>query len=257
MGKRFNSFGALSAVCLGIILCVNFVGGTHPQLSDDDVLPLISRSDLYCPFFIWEGSPPEMRIEGWEREGEKLMLKDADVIYINKGSAHGLEEGSLLQVIEMGPKLRGYGSLAYRRGVARIAVLKEGESEAVLERICGSVRGGHYLIPFVEREGMLGKDLGFALQVSSHEGQIGRFLHFQDGNVHVASGQWALIDLGQQHGIEVGDQLVICKRSEDGKGLDAFGNLVVIDVQDRTSTVKILSCKDAVRRDDMVLTRSK
>jgi len=44
---------------------------------------------------------------------------------------------------------------------------------------------------------------------------------------------------------------------QKGAPLQIFGSLIVIDVQKKTSTIKVLTCKDAVRIGDEVMARTK
>ena len=91
MGKRIRAIRPIGCIFIGLFMGAIFSGGAQPQLSDDDVYPLISRADLYCSFFVWEGKPPDTKIKGWEREGDKLLLKDSDVIFIDKDDISRIE----------------------------------------------------------------------------------------------------------------------------------------------------------------------
>lgn len=60
-----------------------------------DFADLINDVDLYCSFSIWEDEIPELKIIGAEREYEKAMYSDGDVIYLNKGKDGGVEPGQI------------------------------------------------------------------------------------------------------------------------------------------------------------------
>lgn len=133
--------------------------------------------------------------------------------------------------------------------------LEETKGAVTVDKTCGELKIGNYLVPFEEKETRLGKDEGYAQELDENQGVRGSVI-FIETEFHIAgSGQWALIDLGKQQGIALGQQLTIFKRVKKGVPREAIGNLVVIDVQDRTSTVKLLSCRDSVEIGFEVQTR--
>jgi hypothetical protein len=217
--------------------------------------PLITESDLYCSIYILDGALPGIKIIGAERQEEKILFNDADKFYINKGKADGLEIGQVFLVIGVGPKIMGYGNLTSRTGRARIIGLEENRGIVRIEKTCGQVLLGNDLIPFEEKEGMLGRDEGYAQELDENQGSMGSLIFF-DTELHIAgTGQWAIIDMGSDKGVHVGQQMTIFKRVKKGVPREAIANLVVIDVQERTSTVKLLSCRDAVEVGFEVQTR--
>jgi hypothetical protein len=217
--------------------------------------PLISESDLYCSIYVLDGALPGIKIIGAERQEEKILLNDADKFYIDKGKADGLEIGQVFLVVGVGPKIMGYGHLTSRTGRARIIGLEEKRGIVRIEKTCGQVLLGNDLIPFEEKEGMLGRDEGYAQELDENQGIMGSLI-FLETELHIAgTGQWAIIDMGSDKGIHVGQQMTIFKRVKKGVPREAIGNLIVIDVQERTSTVKLLSCRDAVELGFEVQTR--
>lgn len=220
-----------------------------------EVYPVISESDLYCSFFILE-ERLELKIIGAEKEYEKTLLTDSDLVYVNQGKRDGLEEGQLFLVVEVGPEIKNFGHLAFKRGRARIQALQETKASAILERTCGQVMIGNFLMPFKEKEGILGKDLGYDVPPEEGEGLKGNIIYFQRGYQQIGSGYWALIDLGSEDGLQIGQQMIIYRIVKEGTPLQILGNLIIIDTQSRTSTVKILSCKDVLMLGDHVQTRT-
>jgi len=217
--------------------------------------PLITESDLYCSIYILDDALPGIKIIGAERQEEKILLSDGDKFYIDKGKADGLEIGQVFLVIGVGPKIMDYGNLTSKAGRARIIGLEENRGLVRIDKTCGQVILGNDLIPFEEKEGMLGKDEGYAQELDENQGTMGNLI-FIDTELHIAgTGQWAIIDMGSDKGVPVGQQMTIFKRVKMGVPREAIGSLVVIDVQKRTSTVKLLSCRDAVEVGFQVQTR--
>ena len=221
----------------------------------EENFPLITESDLYCSIYILDDALPGIKIIGAERQEEKSLLSDGDKFYIDKGKADGLEIGQVFLVIGVGPKIMGYGHLTSRTGRVRIVGLEENRGIVRIEKTCGQVLLGNDLIPFEEKEGMLGKDEGYAQELDENQETMGSLI-FIETELHIAgTGQWAIIDMGSDKGVHVGQQMTIFKRVKKGVPREAIGNLVVIDVQERTSTVKLLSCRDAVEVGFEVQTR--
>lgn len=222
---------------------------------DRGLYPLISQSDLYCSFFVLEGETPGIKIVGAKRADEKVLLTDADVVTIDKGKEDGLEIGQIFLILEIGQRIKEFGHLALKRGRARIVYLEESHALAEIEKSCAQVRIGNYLVPFEEKEGLLGKDLGYNVPTQEGEGLKGEILYLQREHTQLGSGDWAIIDLGEEEGVYVGQQLIIYRKAEKGTLFKIIGNCIIIDTKEKTSTVKILSCNDPVKEGYRVQTR--
>lgn len=220
-----------------------------------ELADLINEVDLYCSLSIWEDEIPELRVIGAEREYEKAMYSDGDVIYLNKGKDGGVEPGQIFWVLNISEQLPGFGPLAFGRGRARVQFAGDTTSVAVVEHCCDGVRKGDYLVPFEEREGMTGKDLGYDVPPVVAEGVKGSLVYVQANLRQIASYHWALIDLGEEQGIQVGQQLIIYRRIREDLPIQILGNSVVIDVKSKTSTIKVLSCRDIIQKGYMVMER--
>lgn len=219
-----------------------------------ELYPLITESDLYCSIFILEDRLPEIRIISSERENERILLTDSDIFYIDKGKKDGLEIGQIFLIIEVGKELGipvsdvPYGVVAFKRGRATIVGLKDDVGIARVEKSCGAVMVGQFLVPFEEKEGLLGKDTGYDPLSQEEGGLQGKVIYVEREYNIAGSGHWAIIDLGKEDGVYVGQQMTISRKVKEGLPRQEIGNLVVIDTQRRTSTVKILSSMDAVER---------
>ena len=221
-----------------------------------EIYPIISESDLYCSFLVLDKGMLGIKIIGGEREYEKVLFSDSDIVYINRGKSSSLKEGQVFLILEVGPKIQDFGPIAFKRGRARILALGETKSTVRIEKACGQVRVGNFLVPFEEKEGMLGKDLGYDVPPEEAKGIKGNIVYLQGDYNQVGSGHWALIDLGEKDGLYIGQQLIIYRKLKKGAPIYVLGNSVVIDVQESTATIKILSCKDAIRLGDHIQSRS-
>ncbi len=220
-----------------------------------DIADLINEVDLYCSFSVWEDEIPELKIIGAEREYEKDMSSDGDIVYLSKGKDGGVEPGQIFWILDISEYLQGQGRLAFGTGWARVQHADEGVSVAVVEHSCHGARSGYYLVPLEEKEGMTGKDLGYEVPPVEAEGVKGSLVYLQGHLEQIGSYQWALIDIGAEQGIQVGQQLILYRRLQKDLPILILGNCVVIDVKSKTSTIKVLSCRDAMRMGDGVMER--
>jgi hypothetical protein len=220
-----------------------------------EIYDLLNETDLYCSFFIMDEGKPETKIFGAEREYERVQFNNGDIVYINRGRNDGIEEGQMFMVLEVGEPIPGYGPLVHQRGRVRVVAIEENTSSARVEKACGPVMLGNYLIPFEEKEGRMGKDLGYNVPPYETDGLRGEILYLKDDFVQGGTNAWALLNLGEVDGIQLGQQLVAYRKLYKNTPLFVFGNMVVIDTQRTSCTVKILSCKDALLIGDLVQTR--
>jgi hypothetical protein len=197
---------------------------------------------------------PDLRIIGAPRQYEKAMFSDGDVVYLSRGKDGGIEPGQVFWILDISQQLPGLGPLAFGRGRARVQFAYDKTSAAVIENCCGGVREGNCLVPFEEREGMTGKDLGYDFPPVEAEGVKARVVYTQDLRL-LGSYYWALIDIGQGQGIQVGQQLILYRKIREDLPIVLVGNSVVIDVKSKTSTIKILSCRDVIQKNYLVMER--
>jgi hypothetical protein len=222
-----------------------------------DKQSLISETDLYCSFFIWESDLPDFQIIGSELEFEKSLYSDGDRIYVNKGRTEGLQPGQVFLALEIGEGFQGYGRLTQKKGRVRILNLDETYSTAVVEKACGYIEKGNFLVPFEEKKSVSGEDLGYEVYSPEAIEMEGQIIYLERGYIQIGKNQMALIDLGTQNGLRAGQQMIVFKDQGEGIPPYIYGNLVVIDAQTQTSTVRILSCKDTIELGALVKTQIK
>jgi len=261
VNKNHKTGGKL-ALCLVLILISAAIiaygfqqKGIKKARIYEDEYQLVTESDLYGSFYVLDGEMPDLKIIGAERAYERDMFSDGDIVYLNQGRIQGLNEGQIFMVIEIRKDIPGVGPVAFKRGRVRIQELEDNKSTARIERACGWIREGHYVVPFQPEEGIVGKDLGYDIPPFETEGLKGEVLFLDTDFNQIGTGHWALINIGRQAGITFGEQLVLYRIIEEDAPVQIFGNSIVIDVQEETSTIKVLSCRDALRIGDNVMLR--
>lgn len=251
------SLGLLGFAVIALVLLLPGRSFAQDQIQKakiyEDTYQMITDTDLYCSFYMQEEGKalPDLRIIGSERMNEKDNLSDADIVYLNKGQADGLEIGQLFQVIGLEDKVPPYGVVTRHLAKARIIRLEEKTAVARIERSCWPVNVGDYLMPYEEQEGEVGKDKGYS-QMDPNASKRGNVIYV-DQNLRMAgSGQWALINLGRQQCVQIGDQLTVFHRAKPNLPREAVGSLIIIDVRGATATVKVLACRENIAVGDEV-----
>jgi hypothetical protein len=273
--RHLSPTRALFVLWMAALLTALFVPATAQVVSDDqekvkneiqrakifrEAYPIIAEVDLYCSPLICEGELPGLRILSGEKGYEKTMFSDADIIHLNQGKQDGLEIGQVLLVITVGDRIGDIGWLANRQGRALVEFLEDHRALARLEKSCGRVMAGDYLVPFEEKETFLGKDMGFEAHSEAPDGLLATIIYVEREYIQLGSGGWAVIDKGEEDGIQVGQQLTICKQIRNPETLEfredlpeiGIGNSIVVDVGKKTATIKVLSCSDPISKGHMV-----
>jgi len=222
-----------------------------------DSYPLVSETDISCSFFVLE-EIPSLRIESADQLDVKLLMSDGDQFWSQTGAGTTVREGQVFSIVEIltpavdSKKTSSWGSIGFRRGRARVVRVEGGRFIARIEKACGQIRIGFVLFPYAEHPPILGKDQGFGGSLQGGEVLTGRLVYFRDGLNQIGSGDWALIDIGREQGLQAGRQLTVFTPPEADKPARAIANVVVIDVGRVTATVKVLSTRDAIHSGNLV-----
>lgn len=260
MRKKIRFGLIVAAACLA----VGFAGLSLAQETEIrrgkiylETYPLLTQTDLYCSFFILEGPLPELKIMGAERD-EATLHTNGEVVYLSGGKDQGLGQDQVLLILEAGGKVdhplksQSYGPLFYRRGRVKILFADKDKSAARIEGACGPVTVGCFAIPFEVKKTVEGKDQGFVPYQEPRNLLSGSVIFLIDDLNMASFGNWVLIDLGREAGIRLGQQMTVFRPAEKNLPRRSIGNGVVIDVQAKTSTLKLLATGDVVRPGDGV-----
>jgi hypothetical protein len=103
--------------------------------------------------------------------------------------------------------------------------------------------------------GLQGKDLGYDVFPVEADGAKGNLAYLQDNLTQIGSNQRALIDVGAENDIQMGQQLILYRRVREDLPVQILGNCIFTDVKRETSTIKVLSCRDTIRKDSLITER--
>ena len=260
MRKQIRFGLIVTAVCLAVGLAgLSLAQETEIRRAKIylETYPLLTETDLYCSFFILEGPLPGLKIIGAERD-EIALHTNGEVVYLSGGKDQGLGKDQVLLILEAGGKVdhplksQSYGPLFFRRGRAKILFADKNKSAARIEGACGSVPAGSFLVPYEIKKTVEGKDQGFVPYQEARNLLSGTVIYLADELNQVSFGAWVLIDLGREAGIKVGQQMTVFRLAEKNFPRRSIGNGVVVDVQSKTSTLKLLATDDVVRLGDGV-----
>ncbi|MCP2519753.1 hypothetical protein NLC26_01280 [Candidatus Aminicenantes bacterium AC-708-M15] len=224
-----------------------------------EIYPLIQDNDLYCSFYITKKPRFEIKIIGSETMKEKIQMSDRDIFYINRGSKDGIKVGDKFTILEVGRtithprKWKIFGKVVFKRGIAKVTCVEEEKACVEVLKSCSAVRvKNSYLVPFEEKEGLMGKNLGYNICDLKEKELKGTIIYIQNDFVEAGKNHWVSIDLGREDGIFIGLQMTIYRYLKKNLPRKVIGNLIIVDTQAKTSTGKILSCRDAVYVGDEV-----
>lgn len=219
--------------------------------------PIVTDADYFCSFFVVAAEPPT-RIEAPDSADGKILLSDGDLVWVRGAAGEVVRPGQVFAVVAMqvlppgSKKPAGPGPIGFRRGRLRV-VRTDGERFlAKIEKACGIIRVGDGLLPFEDKAPIMGKNLGFETLFQGGEVLTGRLINFGNELNQIGLGDWALIDIGADQGLKVGQQLTAYTKPEGVRPARAAANVVVVDVGKSTATVKVLSAADALRLGDLV-----
>jgi len=226
-----------------------------PRIFREDY-PIISDSDLYCSFFLLGEERVEAKIISAEKKDEMKLLTDSDIFHIDQGKNAGLEVDQIHLILEIGPAIQNpvtnkkVGRLGFKRGRARIIEVGEDWGKARVEKSCGRVMVGYFLIPFEERETLL--ESAPREEMPAGGRLVGNVVYLEGEHKMISRDQLALIDLGRGDGLRVGDRLTVFREISKEAPPKLLGELIIINTQSNTSTIKVLSSQDSIKLGDVV-----
>lgn len=262
------------AVLTAVLVWAVSTGGAQSQGAQQDQIqkgkifqetyPLITEADLYCSFGAQDGPLPKLMVSGAERQEERILFGDGDIVYLNGGEKQGVAKDQVYLFLDVKSDInissprtgKNYGHLVQKAGRGRVISTEDDKSVLRIEKSCSPVFVGNYVVPFVEGKTVIGKDSGFVPYSREKQGTAKGSVIFLGGELNqIGSGNWAIIDLGSQDGLEPGNQLTVSTILGGKLPRHAIGNAVVIGAEARTATIKILAAGDAIRLGDQVETK--
>lgn len=214
---------------------------------------VVSWSDLYCSYFIGSTLIDEdIVITGAEHQiFDKKEYTDNEKMFINKGSASGLNEGDVFMVLEKGKRFRHpfthkkMGWHYMQKARAEITCIYENKAVVTLQKGCFPVKIGDILIPFKPQQTVFKRKINYKrCRLPDGPSTITSTVIFQSlyeisEKVVAGYGDYVIIDIGKAL-VEKGNYLLFYIDLGPDLPYIICGSGVVVNPQNNTATVKLL-----------------
>lgn len=234
--------------------------------------PIALDTDLYCSGFIVKDTGAwKLSILGSEEGIQKVALTLFDVVYINQGEAEGISPGDEFTVlhpirsIEHPITLAPLGEYIIQTGRIKVVATQEHTATAQITFSCDATSIGDYLVPFEPKEVPLLSDLPPVDRFSQEGPNTKGYIVFTKDDVQsVGQESEVQVDLGAKDGVAPGTRLIVYRsdrKTYDSAGLrhdlprKVLGEIVIFNVQDTTSTGRIIQMYDFAAPGDKVEVR--
>lgn len=197
-------------------------GGNRVELDEESPMPPVNAHDVYCSGFISSGYRfPSLRIvTSTDRTRESLA--EGDVVYLNGGTAEGVENGGEFTIIQEGQTVshpvtgKAIGKLYLRLGRVKVISAQEHSSIAQITMSCDEIRYGFGLIPYqpipIPWDIKASQQLPVYLPESGKPS--GRVIWAEDRLESVGRSNIAYVDLGATQRLAPGDKLWIFRYAD-------------------------------------------
>jgi hypothetical protein len=227
--------------------------------------PVTEEMSLQCAQYVVQDREDEsLFVVGSEEGSDKLSFGDRDLVYLNKGSNHGVKAGDLytLQHVAYGVKHptsgRKIGTKIETTGWVKVILVQENTACAVIEQACMDVHPGDYLKPFEKVNVPMVVRRAPEECCSTENGKTMR--HVVDLAEDAAiggTGQFITIDAGTDDGVAPGNVFSVYRIMYPSVPTprNVVGEATIVSVRERTATAKITYARKEIMLGDQVQLR--
>ena len=229
-------------------------------------MAVAGRTNLYCAGYV-QSSPinKENRIVNAVEEQDQFNYAQNNVVYINMGASQGVSVGDMLAVVR--PKKRvstrwarkdNLGFYVQEVGALEVIRVRDNLSVARINTSCDSFRLGDLVQPMAERTSPMHQNRGMLDRFADASGKAtGRVFMARDDADAVSRDQIVYVDLGSEDNVRVGDYLTVYRPLDKRRGFQndlrkVVGELVVLNVKEKTATAVITRTAQEIHRGDWV-----
>ncbi|HEX4825043.1 MAG TPA: hypothetical protein VFV19_12095 [Candidatus Polarisedimenticolaceae bacterium] len=227
-----------------------------PTRTTPSMIQMADERDLYCSGWIDDQHQPSLlKIAGGELE--KIMQAHDDIVYLNQGRTQGIQAGADYVVVRPERKVvhpatkEMVGTYTQRLGHVRVLCAQENTATAVVVSSCEDIRPGDELLPWKELQSPMMDHVPPMDRCAEPSGLAQGWVidGGPDALLSVGGGNLISTDLGPEDGIRPGSLLTIYRDNGDlPRKVLAQG--VVLSVENKTSTVKLVTSRVEVRPGD-------
>ena len=207
----------------------------------------VSRDRVYsAPRLIGlEGEPENTGwITGFAERGKRAsIIRSYDQVRITM--ANPARVGARLQLFRVDSSIDGIGQVVVPTGLAEVSTIGDGEVVAIVLKEYERIQPGDWVGPLPEfslRDGQVAREVS--------GGSEAMIMGFEGEHVLTDIGHVAFLDLGSDDGIMIGDEFVLYG---DAIPTAREGSLQVIGVSETTASARVMSMKDNVFRQGVVV----
>ena len=241
-----------------------------PEWMDMDALINVASVDTvrYAGYISASIEDESLKIKSMEAENGtpivRLTAGTREYIYLNRGASSGVKAGDLYSIHRRARKVKhpvtgkNVGWRIDTTGIARILLVGETSSRAVVEASGREVATGDYLRPLVEVESPLikrrvvveGGDLSMDGPRSS-----GYVVDIDDNSATAATGVVVGVDVGSGSGLEVGRVITVYRFGDrsDPVTRRPLGAAVVVTVRENFSMARLVYSREEIIVGDRVI----
>lgn len=195
----------------------------------------------------------DKRARGNLKRHEAQWAHPHEALYLSYEGASRPQIGDALLLARVGRKVSSYGRIVQPTAIVRVTALAPEVMTVVVEQQFDRVQHGDVALPLERFPLAPGAELGPAL--ADVQGKLVEFIERQA--LHGPTDR-AFVDLGEAHGIGIGDELLayVPERRSGGLGserlpAEPIARMVVLRTTDRTSTVQITHIDQPVLEDGL------
>jgi LysM repeat protein len=224
--------------------------------------PLSEEATMQCAMYIVsEHEDSSLQVLGSEQGSTKVSLSTYDILYLNKGSNAGVKEGDVYSLHHVAYSVKhpvtgkNIGTKIDTTGWARIILVQENTSTAVVDEACNDIHAGDYLKPLEKANVPLSLRRDVSTRLTPPTGKTGAYVvDIANDAMIAAAGNLVSIDVGSDAGIAPGNIFSIYRIMYPSvpTSRNVIGELAVLTVRDKTAVAKVTYSRDAIMPGDQV-----
>jgi hypothetical protein len=226
--------------------------------------------------------PADLYIVGSADGGTLSMLTQEQILYLNGPKSPSLKIGDINQVVRpMGvvrdPLTGKMLGIHYKNlGSIHIEVVNKDNAVARVLHSCQAFVKGDLVFPSVQKPLVyFNEELSNETTQIPENGMIGHVLFANNEKLYLSAGQFCFVGRGKRDGVKLGDRFTVFRASAPygqqdisiGKSVAPsmlskhkppsriLGDIVIVDVEEKISTGKIINCLSEISRGDLAIRR--
>lgn len=226
------------------------------------LIPAIEEMALQCAHYILQDpEDTSLYVVGSEQGYDKNAYGDRDVLYLNRGTNAGVKAGDLYTIHHASYEVkhpdtgRTIGRKIETLGWGRVILAEENSAALMVEAACQDIHLGDYVKPLVRVSVPLITRRAPADRLTPPTGKAqGAIVDIGHDSAIAGENQLVSINLGTEHGIAPGNILTVFKTMYPSVPTprNVLGEIVVVAVQGRTATARVLYSNAEMMNGDRV-----